>query len=641
MAYKGGYYKKPVKIDFGGLASMYTQGKIVAETTREGVRKERGQQLSDLQEASDFEITGIEDWDKVIHGGATLAREALLKSHKENIAGTGTRTGAASMATTQAAQMQMLGKMSEMAAEKVKTVSKSVADGKSSQAELENLYATFLKDAGQNHLYIDANGEQQVANRSITPVYDNKSGKHGIKVKQDYVDQDGELQTFEGVTTYADITNPRNKTIKQITVLDKSNELVTGIGKREFAVGTDGAMVPQPYFQQVATGPNGQAFLMRPITQEMFPDMRNYIETNINGISDDEIVSMLYSMNGKTVTDGGFQGYRDTEFINDSYKGLYDNEGNPLTFDKDPLVIERNSDMSYNLSEGNRALVGAYVRNNSYKAMDVTSEEVRTGVIGGRSSKTNDDMPLSDFDVVMYDEQSMTSKSQKVDRQWVMGTLSAELLQKEILNGNDPAGKGANALNEWRRNGNRDALNDYTNNIGLTSLMGDNPGKTEVSGLTIASMDKAAPDLANSVTSIGGFPFSSLSGMIAIEKNDSNGVKQGITIHLSGQVDIAVMENNIKSGGGSQDGQVTEKFGTKQESKSTSLSTAVKPPELRKLWGYMYDNNTDFRNRADSYAQSLNLTSGKNIQLMADPGAGTNAPMLGIVEHWGSVLGIK
>ncbi len=68
--------------------------------------------------------------------------------------------------------------------------------------------------------------------------------------------------------------------------------------------------MPNPLYNQVGSGPNGERFFLRPIAPEMFSDVRNTIENNISNLSEDDYVAMIKSMGGGTITDAGFKGYR-------------------------------------------------------------------------------------------------------------------------------------------------------------------------------------------------------------------------------------------------------------------------------------------------------------------------------------------
>jgi hypothetical protein len=57
--------------------------------------------------------------------------------------------------------------------------------------------------------------------------------------------------------------------------------------EREFAVNSQGVQVPNDLYKQVASGPNGERFFLRPIAPETFADVRNTVENNISSLSDE------------------------------------------------------------------------------------------------------------------------------------------------------------------------------------------------------------------------------------------------------------------------------------------------------------------------------------------------------------------
>lgn len=614
MAFKGGFYRKPVNIDFDGVVGLYTAGKARAEQTREGVRKERGEQLKAVAEASNFEISGVEDFDQLIQGMANNARSVLLDAHKANIAGEGTRSMSAAETSNQSTQMQLLGKMSEMKAKKIAEVKKRVEDGEASQAELENEYATFLQDDAQKIIITDPDGKQRTADRTLTPVMfkdDKGRHKHGLKVKQEYVDQDGNLQTFEGFKSVSDIVNPRNRAIKQQTVISKAAEILDIFGKREFAVGANGAEYNNPFYKQVGSGPNGQRFLMRPVTQEMFADVRNTVENNIANLSDDDYMAIIQSMGGGTITDAGFKGYRPLEQVNQSYSTLYDDEGNSITFESDPFVVMRNQDMSYNVSEDNKKLVDAYLRDNVYKGMDVTSEEIRTGQIGSRGGGTVDEaeFPLGQLDVQVYDSNLGQSVAQELNDEYVLGLFSSEIILTELAKGNIKDNSAAvRAYNEFIQKGvsPATATEDLYNMSEVEKIVTGEDGimDSDIQAKTFAGFDAVDKKLTESLTSYGGFEFETVRGLVAIDNGD------GISIHAIGDVETSSMENALKAGGGTDAADVINKLALSQSKKTTALSANMSTSDLRTLWQKTYKNNKSFANKADELAKSLGQSSG-------------------------------
>lgn len=634
MAFKGGFYRKPVDIDFDGVVGLYTAGKARAEQTREGVRKERGEQLKLLSEASDFEISGIEDFDQLIQGAANNARSVLLDAHKANIAGEGTRSMAAAETSNQSTQMQLLGKMSEMTAKKIEETKKLVEKGEASQAQLDNIYATFFQDEGQKLVITDADGKQRTANRTLTPVMMKDSRgrvKHGVKVKQEYVDQDGKLQQFEGFSSIADIVNPRDKFIKQKTVISGANEILDIFGKREFVVNSQGVQVPNNLYNQVASGPNGERFFLRPIAPETFSDVRNTVENNISNLSENDYVAMIKSMGGGTITDAGFKGYRPLDQVNQAYGGLYDEGGNAITFASDPLVIMRNEDMSYNVTEDNKKVVDAYIRDNVYKGMDVTSEELRTGALGRRGGTVEEEsFPLGQLDVQVYDPAQQKTVAQEIDSDYVLGVLSSEILLTEIGKGNATNNTAINAYNQWVTKGVLPSTATTGNSQQAQNILANNQGDmsgTIVNAKSWAGFDAVDKQLLGSLTSFGGYEFETVRGLIAVNTGDR------VTIHAIGDVESSSMENALKAGGGTNAAAVVNKLALSQVKKTTAISGNMSTSDLRTLWQKTYKSNASFARKADEIAKDLGQTNGYDIKLTT---AGGNP--IGIHGFWELML---
>lgn len=641
MAFKGGFYRKPVDIDFDGIVGLYTAGKARAEETREGVRKERGEQLKLVSEATDFEISGIEDFDQLIQGAANNARSVLLDAHKANIAGEGTRSMAAAETSNQSTQMQMLGKMAEMTAKKIEDTKKLVEKGEASQAQLDNIYATFFQDEGQKLVITDADGKQRTADRTLTPVMMKDSRgrvKHGVKVKQEYVDQDGKLQQFEGFSSIADIVNPRDKFIKQQTVISGANEILDIFGKREFVVNSQGVQVPNNLYNQVASGPNGERFFLRPIAPETFSDVRNTVENNISNLSENDYVAMIKSMGGGTITDAGFKGYRPLDQVNQAYGGLYDEGGNAITFASDPLVIMRNEDMSYNVTEDNKKVVDAYIRDNVYKGMDVTSEELRTGALGRRGGTVEEEsFPFGQFDVQVYDTDTQSTVAQEMDTDYVLGMLSAEALLTEIGRGNASNQDAIGAYNNWITKGYSPAI--VTDQVGkpivnnqeaFKDIIQNVDGTTEgvvVNAKTFAGFDAVDKNLLGSLTSFGGYEFETVRGLVAINTGNK------ITIHAVGDVETSSMDNALKAGGGNPAAAVVNKLALSQVKKATAMSANLSTSDLRTLWQKTYKSNEAFANKADDIAKTMGQTNGYDIKL--DNRGGTT---VGIAGFWELML---
>lgn len=619
MAFKGGFYRKPVDIDFDGIVGLYTAGKARAEETREGVRKVRAEQLQLLSEATDFEISGIEDFDQLIHGAANNARSVLIDTHKANIAGDATLSMAAAETSNQSTQMQMLGKMAEMTAKKIEETKKLVEKGEASQAQLDNIYATFLQDEAQKLVITDADGKQRTADRTLTPVLMKDSRgrvKHGVKVKQEYVDQDGKLQQFEGFSSIADIVNPRNKFIKQQTVLTKSNEFLGALGEREFAVNSQGVEFRNPLYKQVGIGPNGERFFLRPIAQEMFTDVRNTVENNISSLSDDDYVAMIKSMGGGTITDAGFKGYRPLDQVNQAYGGLYDDEGNSISFESDPLVIMRNEDMSYNVTEDNKKIVDAYIRDNVYKGMDVTSEELRTGVLGKRSGSSDELSPITDIKYMGEFESGTRERELSAEHLFSIAKLNQAATTVTDIDGSpDDKNGGIDAeefigiRNQFNKTGLLGAESgidaNYIDIFAIKNADGQYSFKgVNAHGKNIPILnDEVGKNKTLDIDTLSGQEFSTASGIVVIDKNGK------YSVHIVGDVEVGSLDNLLKSTGGTSGGQTTSWMGMDRQLTVPGISQQLTSGQARSLWAKLYSKDPSFAAWANTNGYSSNPSS--------------------------------
>jgi len=635
MAFKGGYYAKPVDADFDGLVGLYAQGKARAEQTREGVRKERGEQTKALVEASMFEATQIEELDQFVMGTASQARDILYQAHKDNIAGKGTRASANSEAANQTTQMQMLGKTAELMKTQIEEAKKLVADGEISQATLENIFATWFNQKDVAGMINLPDGTQRPAKKSLTPAYKTVNGRaqHGVIVRQEYQDENGEIQVFEGYRSLSELLSPDTRTIKQVTYMDKAQEIRKNYGDRETYVDESGAPLPNPFWKKLGIeGTAGEEYYARSIAQETFPDIINSVEGNISAVSDDEYVSILYALGGGSVTDSRnqFKGYRKKEVVNGTYQHLYDKKGQQLSFESDPLVIQRGENMEYVLSEDNKKLVDALLRDNIYKGMDVSIEELRTGrlIDRGANPKKPETFPMGDLEVAVWNPDTNKKEASLVNSNYLQGVLANEIILTNLAKGEVLDITAAQqAVNDWYIQGkNPAAATSGLSNTSEVQKIFEGVTDAGISGKTMPGFDKVDPDLT--LTSFGGFEMETVRGLVAVRGDDR------ITLHALGDVEVASMDNALKAGGGSEAGEVLNKLGLSQVTRNASLSNAIPEPIQKTIWQKYYMANPDFRAKADAYARQYGLKSGYDISVIKLDDNQT----IGIADHWEAML---
>ena len=399
---------KPVDVDFDGLVNLYAQGKAKAEASREVRRQDRAQQLKDLTEASTFEHTGIEDIDQAYMQAGQIAAQAIQDAHRANIAGEGTLAYANGEFSHQMSQVGVLGKQVDLMKARIEETDKRIADGEASIAEKNQLLASWYPRKGMLGTVKLGDGTEREALKSFS--FGHRKNKNGyndlvVNVTQEFQDEDGNVQIFRGQRGLTDALSPNREMVNRVTVIDKAKDINKVFGDREFYVDpVTGLSIPSPLYQyNMGLSPSGDKLYARGIAQETFSDVRNTVETNIKSTSRIEYVSMLAELGARSPLDADFNGYRDVDVVNNMYAGMYDENGNPIQFESDPLVLGIDGSMNYFLTEDNKKFIDAMLRDNIYKGMDVTSEEIRSGVLaqrGGSGSTTNYTMttlPMSVF----------------------------------------------------------------------------------------------------------------------------------------------------------------------------------------------------------------------------------------------------
>ena len=199
MAYRGGALVKPIQVDYGAVAKIYSAGMARVQEIREGVLKERGEQSAALAKASDFVATGIQELDNLYLSAANIFREETMDGIEANDRGDITRSQLTALFSKYRSQAQQLSKMPEIMKKNIDEIRK---DDSLSSLTLDQLTNTWFVDRNTAGSYVDENGQEKTLNRSIS--LENDKNK-GILVKGTY-----------------EIYDPISKKVYQSAPIDKS-----------------------------------------------------------------------------------------------------------------------------------------------------------------------------------------------------------------------------------------------------------------------------------------------------------------------------------------------------------------------------------------------------------------------------------
>ena len=623
MAYKGGYYVKPVDVDFDGLVNLYSQGKAKAEQSREVRRQDRAKQLADLTKASTFEHTGIEDIDQAYMQAGQIAAQAIQDAHRANIAGEGTLAYANGEFSHQMTQIGVLGKQVELVQTRLGEIDQRIADGEASVAEKNQFINSLFPRKGMLGTVKLEDGTEREAKKFFS--FGHRKNKNGfndlvVNVTQEFQDEDGNVQVYRGQRGLTEALSPNRELVNRVTVIDKAKDINKVFGDREFYVDpVTGLSIPSPVYKYNMTlSPSGEALYVRGITQETFGDVRNTVETNIKGTSRLEYISMLAELGARSPIDADFNGYRDVDVVNNMYAGMYDENGNPLQFKSDPLVLGVDGSMNYFLTEDNKKFIDAMLRDNIYKGMDVTAEEIRSGILnqrGGSTAKVDSPMTNLGFSYVDPTQGSVEAglSGSPLAAEYFRDLVMAEFIVSDAVQGTSNAAALMNVDTYLQRG--LDQTGTLFNTYGSThhGTEANQPfdnvsadiSKTMVHGAAMSNFAKIYPKL--NPTTLAGYEMTDVTGMVAVKTG------QGYSVHWVGQSDIADMKRQWIAGGGSGGGA---QFNVNNNTQLTglsvkripSMSKPLSPSELTSSWIARYDNDPDFKAKADAVAAGYNIT---------------------------------
>ena len=637
MAYKGGYYVKPVDVDFDGLVNLYSQGKAKAEQSREVRRQDRAQQLKDLTEASTFEHTGIEDIDQAYMQAGQIAAQAIQDAHRANIAGEGTLAYANGEFSHQMTQIGVLGKQVELVQTRLGEIDQRIADGEASVAEKNQFINSLFPRKGMLGTVKLEDGTEREAKKFFS--FGHRKNKNGfndlvVNVTQEFQDEDGNVQVYRGQRGLTEALSPNRELVNRVTVIDKAKDINKVFGDREFYVDpVTGLSIPSPLYQKNMSLPSGDVLFARGVAPETFGDVRNTVETNIKGTSRLEYISMLAELGARSPIDADFNGYRDVDVVNNMYAGMYDENGNPIQFESDPLVLGVDGSMNYFLTEDNKKFIDAMLRDNIYKGMDVTAEELRDNKIrprGGGGSSTNYTMttlPMSVFQGGQSTEMMVAGSA--LAPQFYRDVVMAEFAISDALKSNTSP-TTLSDVNDFYLRGYNTTTDLFSQSIpgkatAQSMFAGADINNSSVVGAAMSNFAKLYPK--TKPTTISGFEMTEVTGMIAVETD------AGLNVHFIGESDLADMKRSLAGGGGNQNQQGQTVLTGLSVARVPSVSKPLAGSELTSVWQARYDKDSDFRNKADQIAKTYGFADGRDPKVHTSGGA-----QLGPKDWWYEIL---
>lgn len=591
MAYRGGYYVKPVVSDYAGLASRYTEGKRAAEAVREQVRKERSEQLRALTESSNFEVTGIPTIDNAYRGTAANMKQELLAIHQANINGEMSRADARRVQSQFVGEANMMSNIVAFKKKGIEDIQKGIDKGDLSQATMDMYTADWIQENAQGvpNTYVDAEGNRRMAGRSMYPVIsEGPDGRRtsGFAVRTSIVNKDGEVEEYEGFRSIGESVNTDRVNFREIDAIGYADELVGVTSKKkQLVVGNDGTMADNVILTEVNNlGQTSYRFNVN--APGALATVRNNLELNLEAMSDADIISILYSAQGRFISSPEVADRRTQEQIDATYNSggngaLFDKNGDDLKIQGDPLIIGMDEFMQPELTEANREYAKALVRSNYYNGLNVTVDRISNKYSAGGSGNSKKELGDISLSYYQYVDESGVNQEIPMDAEFVNAMSQVEDLASSAAQGGPDSDDFA-------------TYNEAYNNLFVNGQTTISSGQASLNLIdadvySLQGLSKKI-SLEGDKESVGRHPMETFDGIV-IGKNQQG----GNVIHLTGRAVVSDLQNVYKSAGGNKAADQSLAMGEEQVDYIQTVSEVLTDQEAKNVWKQMYFGLPQFR----------------------------------------------
>ena len=515
MAYRGGALVKPIQVDYGAVAKIYSAGMARVQEIREGVLKERGEQSAALAKASDFVATGIQELDNLYLSAANIFREETMDGIEANDRGDITRSQLTALFSKYRSQAQQLSKMPEIMKKNIDEIRK---DDSLSSLTLDQLTNTWFVDRNTAGSYVDENGQEKTLNRSIS--LENDKNK-GILVKGTY-----------------EIYDPISKKVYQSAPIDKSlSEAVNPSYKKWEKIDDDHTVKKIKNFSNMLAerkfiDPNGDliefGLLQRLqdtnvyVRKENLDVFKNNVETHINSQDRRFWESYAYEQLGvRSIGHSGYSGPLDKEKIKPFNNVYLDEKGNKISFEQedDVFSFNRNNEGEISLQKKTLELAKAHYRQKVYSSlqinqerMNLSQEELDKQQVGG-----ND---ISRFN---YVKDGNVEQPVRYDREFFGSSIVNESIRKAKFQNQVPAIDVEQFEEQMARQGYSLLYADANVDLNFAKILKNS--KAEFSGFNIPAQKKKSSKKLNeflNITSSTGLKYDNINGIVVVTGIEGN-----------------------------------------------------------------------------------------------------------------------
>lgn len=412
MAYSGGTYTKPISFGGSGIADLYLKGKMQVVNMRAQVRNERSKELSEYAKAaSQIEASGVSEADKLYQSAANQLRDAAVRAHNDNILGFTNKSFATSKLNNYISQASQVANASKLVAANIEEINEQIKkDGPGDALSLARYKRSWFTEKGGPQQWIkkpDGKGgfETVPGSELLAMEFSEDEDKLYYRKSFNYFDPNtSDIKVGTILRSPSNLANGSASIIQRFDTNDWVKDLKGTIGTRHASVVRGQSIDDIPGYLSTFRIGETDGFT-RVVTTENLRDISSSIELRLNTFAtdDEKVMSFLSQEFGsRAVGDEGHNGLKSEDEINKLFGAtevlgangkptgekipkLYDELGNQIEFTNrdadgnliDPLTFQLNQYGTEQITDDQRNLAKAILRDRALKAFDVKLQDYK------------------------------------------------------------------------------------------------------------------------------------------------------------------------------------------------------------------------------------------------------------------------
>ena len=520
MAYRGGALVQPVQVDYGAVSKIYSAGMARVQEIREGVIKERGEQMAALSKASDYVVTGIQDLDNMYMKAGQLARTRMQELIGMNDRGEISRSELTAAFARETSEASIISKMPEIMKKNIEEVRKD--DNLSSLTE-DQLTNVYLNDVNTRGSYVDGSGMRQDLKHTMD-IQQIGGQKYMVGNYEIYNPATKKTEVKSVVKPLKDAVNPNYVKWDKIDddhTVKKIKNFSNMLGERKF-IDPNGDPIEFGLLQRLQ---DTNVY----VRKENLDVFKNTVETHIN--SQDEKFWEAYAyeqMQVRAPWQSGYSGPLKQDKLDASYNSMkyLDKDGNVISLDEkdDVLGFKFDEKGDISLKDETLKLAKAHYRRKVYSSLQINQERMNLS----QDELDKQKVGGNDLSGAVYRKfQGGSSQDVSYDNDFFKTSILNEYFLNSEFN-NEDVGDKVDQFNQDVASKGYSSLDLNTDGItGIDTNLEKiirNP-KSEFYGFNVPAKDKKSEKKLNddlNLTSSRGLKYESLNSIIVVDGLDGN-----------------------------------------------------------------------------------------------------------------------